>query len=219
MIAALLGIFTPCAYAHAEDDKNKLYPDFAKAMKEYGYMWEPHKVYTDDGWILTMFHIKGRNGKLTNPDKRQYPVLIQHGALDNATNWVSRGPWPIMPLKLVDRGYDVWLGNNRGVKYSNEHVNDGAWEDRRERWMYTWADLGKYDIPAEMEKVLELTGSDKLTLMGYSMGNAQMWYGLATDQDYFAPRVNRFISAATCIIPNPEFEGLDEEDNQKILAI
>ena len=24
---------------------------------------------------------------------------------------------------MVDRGYDLWLGNNRGNKYSKEHIN------------------------------------------------------------------------------------------------
>ena len=32
--------------------------------------------------------------------------------------------WPTIPVKLVDYGYDVWLGNNNGVLYSNSNDRD-----------------------------------------------------------------------------------------------
>ena len=38
------------------------YPEFAYEMDYYsgGYKWEPHEVTTEDGYILTVFHITGR---------------------------------------------------------------------------------------------------------------------------------------------------------------
>jgi len=50
-----------------------------------------------------------------------------------------------MPLLLVDQGYDVWMGNNRGSLYSNKHDRDGEWR-ASERWNFTYADMGKYDF-------------------------------------------------------------------------
>ena len=41
-----------------------------------------------------------------------------------------------------------------------------------------------------------------MTLIGYSQGSAQIYYGLAKKQDYFAPRVHRFIALASCISPS-----------------
>ena len=102
-----------------------------------------------------------------------------------------------IPAQLARRGYDVWLGGNRGTLYSNVHKRDGEWTDK-ERWDFSWADMGIYDLPALIDKVLEVSGEPKLTLIGYSQGASQSIYGLVKKQDYFAERVNRYISLATC---------------------
>jgi len=140
-------------------------------VSEYGYEWESHDVKTDDGWHLTMFRVTGRNGE--NPaqndeHKDKLPVLLQHGFGDSATNWSSGGIWnQALPLRLVDEGYDVWLGNNRGVPYSNVHDRDGEWS-LEERWDFSWADMGVFDMPAQIEKVIEVTKKPKVTVIGYS---------------------------------------------------
>lgn len=72
-----------------------------------------------------------------------------------------------MPLQLVDNGFDVWMTNTRGVKYSNVHIRDGE-IPLAEKWNFTLADMGEKDLPAFAEKILELTQKPKLTLLGYS---------------------------------------------------
>ena len=96
------------------------------------------------------------------------------------------------------KGYDVWFGNNRGVPYSDKHRRDGEWS-LKERWNFSWAEMGIYDLPAEIDKILEVTGKPKLTLIGYSQGTSQTYYGLAKKQDYFAERLHRFVALASCI--------------------
>ena len=71
----------------------------------------------------------------------------------------------------------------------------------KEHWDFDWADMGVYDIPACVDRILEVTNKPKVTLIGYSQGSAQIYYGLAKKQDYFAPRVHRFIALATCVFP------------------
>ena len=39
------------------------YPRFESIMTSQGYDWEPIKVTTDDGYILTTFHILGKTGE------------------------------------------------------------------------------------------------------------------------------------------------------------
>ena len=61
--------------------------------------------------------------------------------------------------------------------------------------------MGMYDIPAVLEKIIEVTGKPKVTIVAYSQGSSQIYYALAKKQDYFAERVHRFVACATCIIP------------------
>lgn len=98
---------------------------------------------------------------------------------------------------MAERGYDVWVGNNRGTNYSNVNRNDDTWT-LKEHWDFSWADYGAKDIPAFMDRIIETTNKPKVTMMGYSTGGAEMFYALATDQDYYATRVNRFVGLSAC---------------------
>ena len=100
-------------------------------------------------------------------EKLATPVLITHGLTMSATSWVMDYEEPIWPLLLVDRGYDVWMASNRGTTYSNVNDRDGQWSDK-ERWDFSYAEMGRYDQPANIRKIQEVTGKDKLTYIGYS---------------------------------------------------
>jgi len=64
-----------------------------------------------------------------------------------------------MHLQLYDEGYDIWMGNNRGTKYSNESDKfPDKNDDSFEKWDFSWAELGLYDDRALMVKIKELTG-------------------------------------------------------------
>jgi hypothetical protein len=59
-------------------------------------------------------------------------------------------------LVVAAAGYDVWLGNSRGNKYSNKH----AWLDPKssDYWQFDWEEMGDYDIPANLEYIASVTG-------------------------------------------------------------
>ena len=74
---------------------------------------------------------------------------------------------------LSDAGYDVWLGNFRGNRYSRSHLRMNP--DEPPFWRFSIHELGKYDLPAMMELVLRETGMPSLSYVGHSMGTAALW--------------------------------------------
>ena len=50
------------------------YKRFADIMNSYGYTWEAIKVTTEDGYILTTFHVTGNSQGLFTPTMP--PVII-----------------------------------------------------------------------------------------------------------------------------------------------
>lgn len=118
-----------------------------------------------------------------------------------AYDWLDFNPLGVtLPGALAERGYEVWMSNNRGTKYSNRNKNDDTWT-KKEHWNYDSADMGQYDIPAFVNKMLEVSGAPKVTLMGYSNGAVQIFYALAKQQDFYASRVNRFVAMSSCHYP------------------
>ena len=91
----------------------------------FGYPFEKHKYITQDGYINTVFRIPGPKGsKSTIGDKLKKTgkkvVIYQHGFLDCFAGIIANGE-ASLGLRLVNEGYELWMNNNRGNRYSQEH--------------------------------------------------------------------------------------------------
>jgi gastric triacylglycerol lipase len=69
-------------------------------------------------------------------------------------------------------GYDVWLGNTRGNKYSRKNVKWNPDFNREQFWDFDMTTMGTYDLPAELDFVSQYTGFEKIAYIGHSQGTA-----------------------------------------------
>ncbi|XP_072939683.1 lipase 3-like [Epargyreus clarus] len=131
--------------------------DTLQFLKKYNYEAERHKVVTEDGYILNIFRIP-RKGP---------PVMLVHGIGDSSDSWLVLGPKNSLACLLADAGYDVWMFNSRGNKYSKTHVRDLS---NKELFDFTFEEMGTQDLPATIDYILKRTSRKKLTYIGFSQG-------------------------------------------------
>lgn len=74
-------------------------------------------------------------------------VFLQHGIIDSADTWIMHYPDKAPAFILAKAGYDVWLGNQRGNKYSRQHKYLNPDTDDQ-YWSFSWTEMGDYDAPA-----------------------------------------------------------------------
>lgn len=74
----------------------------------------------------------------------------------SCSDWLLNGQYSLAFI-LADNGYDVWMNNSRGNRYSKNHVHLEP-ENDRQFWDYSFEDMGKYDQPALFNFVIEKTG-------------------------------------------------------------
>ena len=55
-------------------------------------------------------------------------------------------------FQLSRAGYDVWLGNQRGTKYSIGHVSLDYKKDEA-YWEFSFSEMGQHDAPAQIDYV------------------------------------------------------------------
>ncbi|XP_071710881.1 uncharacterized protein [Rutidosis leptorrhynchoides] len=118
-------------------------------ITELGYPYEAIKVVTTDGYVLLLERIPRRDARKV--------VYLQHGVFDSSMGWVSNGVVGSPAFAAFDQGYDVFLGNFRGL-VSREHINKNI--SSREYWRYSINEHGIEDIPAMINKIHEVKTSE-----------------------------------------------------------
>lgn len=178
--------------------------DFGSLCGVYGYKSEEHIVQTKDGYLLALHRIPhAKNERLDPRNRKRKPIVyFHHGLLMCSdvflcTTDASRS----LPLVLVEAGYDVWLGNNRGNKYSRKHVSRNPHE--ASFWNFGIDEYAWHDIPDSIEYILETTGEKSLSYVGFSQGTAQAFAAFSIN-----PALNKKIDVFVALAPAMSPPGL-----------
>jgi gastric triacylglycerol lipase len=174
MVACLL---TPGSNAHPPQSFKATDPDaflsFEELCSKYGFRVESHLVTTQDGYILKMFHIgTGQSFSIG------IPVLLQHGLSDSSDTFIVNSPDKAPGFALARQGFDVWMGNSRGNKYSRSHIKYNPDTDNA-YWDFSWQEMADFDVPAQVDYVLSQSEHKKLVYIGHSQGTTQMFAHLS----------------------------------------
>ncbi|CAG8455820.1 6888_t:CDS:2, partial [Scutellospora calospora] len=202
-----------------------------REMAEYwGYFMEEHIVKTQDHYILGIHrlpdgkystndadsksHIESifnrcgishsfiRNEHLRSPNGIKPVVLLYHGLMMCSEVWMCNlDEERRLACLLTDAGYDVWLGNARGNKYSMKHSKHKP--SSRKFWDYSMDEFALYDLPDTIDYILETTGAPSLTYIGFSQGSAQAFAALSIN-----PKLNKKVNLFVALAPATSPKGL-----------
>jgi gastric triacylglycerol lipase len=152
------------------------------------YPIETHNITTQDGYILTFYRIQAKNTYI----QEGLPVIyLQHGLLASSDCWIMNDEPQAPAFMLANKGYDVWLGNNRGSKHSLLNINYTT--NDTEFWQFTWQHMAKYDIPAAFAYIAGAT-KQKIHYIGHSEGTTQMFAALSLQEPIVMNNIETFIA-------------------------
>lgn len=180
--------------------------DIGYYARRVGLDVETYKVQTEDGFIIGLWHIydpkeytpapasergfrgpdvftgqsrdsSSRNNATSN-GRSKYPVLLIHGLLQSAGAYCTNDD-ESLAFFLCKAGYDVWLGNNR-CGFQPEHTTFTNSDPRM--WAWNIRQMGVFDLPAFVSRVLFETGFEKLGLVCHSQGTTQALVALSKGQ-------------------------------------
>lgn len=182
----------------------------AKLVKQHGYPMEEHQVQTADGYILTMHRIP-YSTKLNNRLDEKKPIaFLQHGLLCSSADWVLLGPDNALAYLLSDQGYDVWMGNARGNRYSRKHAKYSP--SFLKFWNFDWNEIAIYDLPAMIDYILYTQNQTQLTYVGHSQGTTTYLV-----MSSLSPKMQNRIKSAHLLSP-VAFMGMMESPVVYLLA-
>ncbi|KAG9241395.1 Alpha/Beta hydrolase protein [Calycina marina] len=207
-----------------EGGPDPLICDAGYYARRVGLELEEHKVRTEDGFIISLWHIynpheftpltpeeHGARGPdvfndshPSSPPKSsvtpKFPVLMIHGLLQSAGAYCTNDD-ESLAFYLCKEGYDVWIGNNR-CGFNPEHTSLNYADPRM--WAWNIRQMGVMDLPALTSRVLSETGFEKLGLVAHSQGTTQAFVALAKEQrPGFGDKLTVFCALAPAAYAGP----------------
>jgi hypothetical protein len=106
------------------------------------------------------------------------------------------------------------MEGNRGTKFQRGHSKKG--NSKSNFWKFTLNDMARYDQTAQINYITEYTKQDKLSYIGYSSGNTQMYWALGMQDELpemksALEKVDKFLAVAPCAYLNNSGEDVKEK--------
>jgi pimeloyl-ACP methyl ester carboxylesterase len=161
----------------------------------YGYLFETHEVVTKDGFVLSVHRI--RKPSFVHEGTPMPAVILQHGLFQSSGIFLMNEE-ESLAFYLADKGYDVWLGNNRCV--FDKHISLSKKDPKY--WDWCLDDLAKYDFPAIIDCVCRHSMQEKVYFIGHSQGNAQAFMGLSFNPQ-ICDKIKLFVALAPAFYIKP----------------
>ncbi|XP_028138404.2 lipase 3-like [Diabrotica virgifera virgifera] len=181
-------------------DKSNRTEKLIKTVSSLGYPIEAHQIGTEDGYILTAFRIPhGRNATMSS----NLPIILNHGMLGSAENYIWMGPQRSLAYILADNGYDVWLMNCRGTSHSKKHKKLNP--EQKKFWDFSFHEIGAYDIPAVIDHILNATDQSNLFYVGHSQGCTTIFV-MGSER----PEYNEKIKLAVALAPGAIYKNFKQ---------
>lgn len=183
------------------EEKLRECPSIHEMCALFGIAVEDHLVRTEDNYILTLHRIAPRPGTFNGK-----AVYLHHGLLMCSDVWVCQADrGKNLPFVLHDLGYEVWMGNNRGNKYSTAHLYYPPKSSKF--WDFSIDEFAFFDIPNSIQFVLDFCKVPKVLCIGFSQGSAQMFAAFSLDEK-LNQKVSQFIAIAPAMTPKRLHNGI-----------
>ncbi|XP_061373881.1 triacylglycerol lipase 1 [Gastrolobium bilobum] len=131
-----------------------------------GYPCSEYTIQTKDGFLLGLQRVSSSSPRL-RAGERVPPVLLLHGLFMAGDAWFLNNPEQSLGFILADHGFDVWVGNVRGTRWSHGHISLS--EKNKHFWDWSWQELALYDVAEMINYIYSVTNS-KLFVVGHSQG-------------------------------------------------
>ena len=160
-------------------------------IKEFGFDLEVHDVETEDGYILSLWHLVPQG-----PTDRV--ALFFHGLSDTSWGFFQMED-KSLPFLLSKEGFDVWLPNVRGNIFSDRHkvINSS---DETSFYDYSMDEHVKYDLPSIISYIKSKTGGKKMSYIAHSQGSTIFFMAYMHNPELIESSFDHFTSVGT--VPN-----------------
>ncbi|KAH7447972.1 hypothetical protein KP509_01G130100 [Ceratopteris richardii] len=159
-------------------------------LHPWGYPCVEYTATTDDGFILGIQRIP--HGRIKNLVESRPPVFLQHGLFQGGDTWFENNPDQSLGFLLADAGFDVWVGNVRGTRWSHGHVS--LPKTAKEFWDWSFDELAMSDLPAMLDLIYSETKM-QIYYVGHSQGTIMAFAAFTN------PKVVNRLGAAALLSP------------------